>query len=110
MPLIFWHFEVQILAFWLYEIDPKCFFWTCFGVRYQLEHLRCCCDVAAVSCSPTGARLGGVKLGSGLTGKLGRACLTPPNIAPLELHDTAALCMGVRQLLYFLIFEIFELD
>ena len=73
MPLIFWHFEVQILAFWLYEIDPKCFFWTCFGVRYQLEHLRCCCDVAAVSCSPTGARLGGVKLGTGVTGKLGHA-------------------------------------
>ena len=30
-------------------------------------------NLAAVSCSPTGARLAGVKLVSGLTGKLGRA-------------------------------------
>ena len=30
-------------------------------------------SIAAVSCSSTGCRLGGVKLGSGSTGKLGRA-------------------------------------
>ena len=36
-------------------------------------HCETFLNIALVSCSSTGCRLGGVKMGSGSTGKLGRA-------------------------------------
>ena len=60
--------------------------------------------LAAVSCSADGYRLGGVKMGLGTTGKLGRAwhrCMAFFGWASWAVHSAWHRCMAVHDVSYF---------